>query len=183
MFLTNEDPYYPPPAFYFNVQLVSALSVASALLTGSGVDNSFQEVDGISATVQTEDIVEGGENRYKHKVPTSVDYSNLVLKRGYVTKFSEFAEWCMARQESTLTFGINPKNIMLSLLDSKGSISTAWFFVGAWPVKMEASGFNAMDNKYLIENMEFTYQYYTQIKMDPLSMAAKAARALTEKLA
>ncbi|MTI89278.1 MAG: phage tail protein [Balneolaceae bacterium] len=183
MFLSTEDAYYPPPAFYFNVQLVSALSVTSTMISGANIDNSFQEVEGITATVQTEDIVEGGENRYKHRVPTSVDYSNLVLKRGYVTKFSEFAEWCMARQESTLTFGIKPKNIMLSLLDSEGSILTAWFFVGAWPVKMETSGFNSMDNKYLIENMEFTYQYYSQVKMDPLSIAAKAARALKEKLA
>lgn len=183
MYLSTDEAYYPPPAFYFNVQLVSTLSVASTLISGAGIDNSFQEVDGISATVQTTDIEEGGENRYKHKVPTSVDYSNLVLKRGYVTKFSEFAEWCMARQESTLTYGISPKNIMLTLLNSKGSILTAWFFVGAWPVKMEASGFNAMDNKYLVENMEFTYQYYSQIKMDPLSIAAKAGRALKEKMA
>ncbi|SMO48612.1 phage tail protein [Gracilimonas mengyeensis] len=182
MLKTSNETYYPPPAFYFNVQLVSAVGIASDVISNADVDNSFQEVDGISATVQTTDIEEGGENRYKHKVPTTVDYANLVLKRGYVTKFSAFAEWCMARQESTLTSSIKPRTIMVSLLNSDGKILTAWFFVGAWPVKVEASGFNAMDNKYLVENMEFTYQYYSQFKTDPLSIAAKAARAVKEKL-
>ena len=51
---------YPPSAFYFKVVFGATLGMT---------DTSFQDVSGISTEVTTEDVIEGGENRFVHKLP------------------------------------------------------------------------------------------------------------------
>ncbi len=48
-------PDYPVPAFHFKVGFA---------LTMGMTDTSFQDVSGIGSEVTTEEVVEGGENRY-----------------------------------------------------------------------------------------------------------------------
>ena len=42
----------------------------------------FQEVSGLSVTINVEDVAEGGVNNTTHKIITGASYSNIVLKRG-----------------------------------------------------------------------------------------------------
>lgn len=175
----TDEQYYPPVGFHFNVRLVSALSLGSGAL-GGNIDNSFKEVSGITASVKTEKINEGGENRFSYTVPVKNDFSNLVLKRGYVSATSEFGEWVMERMESPMNEPIESKHVMVSLLDSDGDVLTAWFFVSAWPVKSEIGNFDAMENKYLVESMELSYLYFEQIKANSASAMLKLARKMKD---
>ena len=45
-------------------------------------DVRFTEVGGLSLEVTTEEVAEGGENRFIQKYPGRVKYPELVLKRG-----------------------------------------------------------------------------------------------------
>jgi phage tail-like protein len=56
-------------------------------------DTRFQEVTGLTATVSTEDVEEGGQNRFVHKLPKGTSYDNLILKRGII-KNSKLVECC-----------------------------------------------------------------------------------------
>ncbi|MBL4662482.1 MAG: phage tail protein, partial [Flavobacteriaceae bacterium] len=56
---------YPPVAFYFRLSFDDAVG---------GADASFKEVSGITMEMGTEGITEGGNNNYKHRVPTSVKF-------------------------------------------------------------------------------------------------------------
>ena len=68
---------YPPVGFHFRVEFG---------LDGAGdQDSRFQEVGGLSAELGTEELQEGGENRFVHRLPTLPKYGNLVLKRGLLT--------------------------------------------------------------------------------------------------
>ena len=63
-----------PVAFHFTVAI-----------TGSGTsvpDAAFQEVGGLEAEIEIETVVEGGENRFAHRLPKPVRHPNLTLKRG-----------------------------------------------------------------------------------------------------
>ncbi|MFZ0597999.1 MAG: phage tail protein, partial [Flavobacterium sp.] len=60
-----------PVSFYFT-------------LSFSGVDAAFKEVSGISKELSMEEIVCGGENRFKYRLPTVSNSQNLVLKRAIV---------------------------------------------------------------------------------------------------
>ena len=145
------DPTYPPVSFYFQLSFSGSSGKA---------DTSFKEVSGISMEMGIEEITEGGINGYKHRVPTTVKYSNLVLKRGFVPKNSDVARWCQETLEGGLEETIETKNIIVSLLDENDSPLKSWSFVNAWPVKWAISDFNSMNNEIAIETLEFAYSYF-----------------------
>ena len=142
---------YPPVAFYFQLSF-SGVS--------GKVDVSFKEASGLTMEMGTEEIAEGGNNKFKHRVPTIAKYSNLVLKRGLVPSDSEVAKWCVDTITGGLAEVITTKNIIVSLLDEKGSPLKSWSFVNAWPVKWEVSEFNSMNNEIVIETLEFAFSYF-----------------------
>lgn len=66
--------YYPPLGFHFKIEF------------GNQKDEyQFQSVSGLNVDLETEEIAEGGENRFKHKLPLRARYPNLVLKRGILS--------------------------------------------------------------------------------------------------
>ena len=145
---------YPPVAFYFQL-----------IFSGESgkVDASFKEVSGITMEMDTEEIAEGGNNVYKHRVPTTAKFSNLVLKRGLVPKNSGVITWCMKTLGGGLSDFIETKNIIVNLLDENGQPLNSWSFVNAWPVKWSASDLNSMNNEIVIETLEFAYSYFQEL--------------------
>ncbi|TAE00858.1 MAG: phage tail protein [Bacteroidetes bacterium] len=143
--------FYPPVSFYFKVEFSGIKN---------STDSSFQEVSGMEASIKTEDIVEGGENRFTYKVPVSTDYSNLVLKRGLVAAKSDLITWVKTILGSDFSARITTKKITVKLLDEKGNPLRQWDFFEAYPVKWSVSNFNAENNEIAIESLEFAYQYF-----------------------
>ncbi|MCS4308107.1 phage tail-like protein [Rheinheimera pacifica] len=144
---------YPLPAFYFRVKFASS---------GDSADTAFQEVSGIGAQLDTEDVVEGGENRFVHKLPKAVKHSNLVLKRGIAPNSSLLVQWCIKVFEQGVDIAITPMTITVELLDETGQPARSWSFVNAYPVSWQVEGFNASKNEVAIEKLEFSYQYLTR---------------------
>lgn len=129
---------------------------------GAVIDNAFQEVSGVSSELKFEEIQAGGENDKTYKLPKSVSYPNLVLKRGVAGAYSPLVDWCGECMNSDSSFKIETKMLVLSLLDLNQHTPVAtWNFYDAYPVKYEVSGFNAEENNVLIENIEIAYSKYT----------------------
>ena len=145
---------YPPVAFHFKVSFEGSSGKADA---------AFKEVSGISMEMGTEEITEGGNNNYKHRVPTSVKFSNLVLKRGLVPSDSPIVQWCLDTLGGGLSEAIETKTITVSLLDENGDPLNSWSFANAWPVKWSTSDLNSMNNELVIETLEFSYSQFTKI--------------------
>lgn len=170
----GDDTYYPPPAFYFSVTVIGS-ATALALLTD--IDASFQEVTGIESQFNLEEVAEGGENRFVHRLPRPAKYSNLVLKRGAVSQASFLAEWVGQTIGSGLSLPIVTQNLLVTLLDAGGVPSIAWGFVNAWPVKWQMSALDAQANQILTETLEFTYDYFERVNLgSPLGAAVKLAQ-------
>ncbi|MFG3756273.1 phage tail protein, partial [Klebsiella pneumoniae] len=100
------DVFYPPVAFHFSITLDGAL--------GNSPDASFQEVSGIKVEFGTEDVVEGGQNQFAHRLPTQAKYANLVLKRGVVVAASPLASWMSNTLGSQLTRPIRLRELMVT---------------------------------------------------------------------
>jgi phage tail-like protein len=145
--------YYPPVSFFFEVRISGVSTTA---------DSSFLEADGLQAERQSEEIKEGGENRFVHRLPGRMKYQNLVLKRGLLVSTSELATWCKTAFEADLGTNLVTKDIDVSLLDAQGSPLMTWNFKNAWPVKWSVQGFNAMENRIAVETLEFSYSYFTR---------------------
>jgi len=144
---------YPPVGFYFQVKLENETY-------------SFKEVSGISSEITTEEIAEGGENRFKHKVPTNVKYNNLELKRGLIPENSILMTWINDTILQGFSNKIKPKTIEVSLLNQEGNIVMTWNFVRAWPVAWNSASLNAMNNEILIESLSMSYNYFTRQIVD-----------------
>lgn len=173
-------PYYPPPAFYFNVRILGVGGLAAAL---TGNDASFQEISGMSAEQGVEEVAEGGENRFVHRLPKQAKYQNLVLKRGAVTGVSFFTEWVNGSIGQRLSLPIVTQNLLVTLLDESGFPSIAWVFVNAYPVKCQAGPLSSMDNKILIETLELSYNYYERMNLGSAAAAAVKLAQLAARFA
>lgn len=136
-----------PVSFYFQ-------------LSFGGVDAAFQEVTGISKELSVEEVVCGGENRFKYKLPTASTSQNLVLKRAMVSGYSDLLKWCSDCVDSGLVKPIMPRDVSVSLLDAMGQVRTMWTFHKAYPVKYSVSELKSQDNALVIESMELAYTYF-----------------------
>ena len=116
----------------------------------------FQEVTGLSAEVTTEELREGGLNRYVHRMPTGAKYGNLVLKRGYI-EGSDVTQWV---RDAVENFIFEPKDVSVILLNEEHEPLASWSFMKAWPVKWSISDFKATENAIVIESLELAYRMF-----------------------
>jgi len=145
--------YYPPVGFHFRVEFILDGVVES--------DTRFQEVSGLSAELGTEEVVEGGENRFSHRLPTRAKYSNLTLKRGLLSE-SGLIDWCKNAIEN---FDFTPATVNVTLLNEQHEpVADTLSFIRAWPVKWSVSDFKAQDNALVIETLELAYNYFSRIR-------------------
>ncbi len=174
------EDYYPPGAFYFSVKVLGS-ATAVAMLTD--VDAGFQEVSGIQSELDVEEVVEGGENRFVHRLPRPAKYSNLVMKRGVVTKDSFLAEWVGQTVGSGLSLPIIPQNLLVMLLNENGNPAIVWGFVNAYPIRWEVGPMSSMENQILTETLEFSYNYFERVNLGSALSAAVKLAQLTARLA
>lgn len=146
--------YYPPVGFHFRVEF-----------TLPGVDDGdtrFQEVSGLTSELGIEEVSEGGENRFVHRLPGRGKYSNLVLKRGLFVD-SKLIDWC---KDAIENFVFDPVTVNVTLLnDQHEPLADTYSFVNAWPVKWAVSDFKAQENALVIETLELVYNYFTRSKL------------------
>lgn len=167
--------YTPPPAFSFTVAVAGSGTV---LQLASGADAGFQEVSGIEAKIEIEEVAEGGENRFVHQLPRVTKSPNLVLKRGYVTAPSFLSEWAAQTVGSTLNRPILTQSIVVMLLGSSRLPLVAWNFDRAWPVRWVTGPFDSLKSQYLTEMLEFSYSTVTRMPLTEAVSMVPAVSAL-----
>lgn len=144
---------YPLPAFHFAVSF-----------DGSSVDASFQEVGGFGPEMETEAFHEGGENRFVHQLPKGVKAPRLVLKRGVAELDSPLVRWCRDTLEHGLVLAVEPKAVLVSLLDGEGQVARRWLFDRAWPAKWTLDGFRANKNEVALEVIELHFGAVSRVQ-------------------
>ena len=141
--------YYPPPGFHFRVDFID--------IEATEKDTYFRSVSGLAATMETESVKEGGENRFVHELPVRTKYSELVLKRGVLTD-SKVIAWCRDALEG---FSFQPTTVLVHLLNDNHEPLVTWNVVHAWPKKWSTADFNAESSDVLVETLELNYNFFT----------------------
>lgn len=135
-------------------------NTAKFLFEVDGVDiGSFMEVNGLEVSVDTEDVNEGGQNSFVHKLPGRMTWPNVTLKRG-VTKQDELLKWL--NDSSGEQFAANGnklarKSAAITLLDRTGQRLMSWDFVDAFPVKWTGPSFATESAEAPSESLEITH--------------------------
>ena len=143
------QPYYPPVSFFFRVDWIG--------LSAKPNDVRFTEVSGLSVELASEEVAEGGENRFVQKYPSRAKYPELVLKRGLLTD-SGVVSWI---QRCVNDLKIEPKDIDVTLLNEEREPLLVWHVYGAYPTKWAVSDLNSTSNTVVVETLQFYYQRYT----------------------
>jgi phage tail-like protein len=153
---------YPPVAFHFGVSLLGADNAP----VGTPNDASFQEVSGIRVEFGNEEVAEGGQNQFVHRLPTQAKYANLVLKRGVVVMSSPLADWVSGTLASYLAKPIELRDLMVTLKNAQHDPLITWTFANAYPVRWEVSSMNSTESVVLTETMELAYHYFERSVID-----------------
>lgn len=140
--------FTPPVGFHFKVEVLGLTPVAD--------DLRFIEVGGLAIEVATEEVPEGGENRFTQRYPGRTKYGDLVLKRGLL-KASKVWEWA---QKCIEELDIEPHDVNVTLLDEKHEPLMTWHVIGAFPVKWSISDLNATSNAFAVETLTLSYRHF-----------------------
>lgn len=135
-------------------------NTATFLFEVDGVEiGSFMEVSGLEVSVETEEVSEGGENSYVHKLPGRMTWPNITLKRG-VAKQDALLKWL--NESSGETFAANSNKLVrktaaITLCDRTGKRLMSWEFDGAFPVKWTGPTFASTTSEFPTEQLEIAH--------------------------
>lgn len=136
------------------------VTAATFLVEVDGVEiGRFTEISGLQVTVETEDIQEGGQNGFVHKLPGRMSWPNIVLKRG-VTQNDSLITWLT--KSSGEQFAANKNKLArstaaITLVGPAGKRLRAWEFEGAFPVKWSGPNFSVNSTEIPMEELEICH--------------------------
>ena len=113
----------------------------------------FSEVSGLGIEMVVEEVEEGGNNGFVHRLPGRCKVSNLTLKRG-MTKSNEFVKWVLEVAQGKIV----SRNLSVILYDIGGVEFIRWNFSGAYPIKWTGPQFKSDDNGTAIETLELAHK-------------------------
>ena len=119
----------------------------------------FQEVSGLEVDVTVEDLEEGGENSFTHKLPGRMTWPNMVLKRG-ITQTDNFLSWLnksSGEQFSAQGNKLTRSTAAITLITAEGIRLRSWDFDGAFPVKWRGPTFASGSADAAVEELEIAH--------------------------
>ena len=119
----------------------------------------FREVHGLSLTVGVQEVREGGQNGFVHKLPSQMSWPNLVFRRG-VTNSDALFEW--VGKSSGEGFAANNNKLQrctgaVTVVSSTGARLRSWEIDGAFPVRWAGPDLDATRSDPLEEELEVAH--------------------------
>lgn len=126
---------------------------------------SFQEVSGLGAEVDVEELTEGGNNRHVHKLPGRITWPNIVLKRGVIRSdllfrwFATASEHGLAPAEegSRPSGTLSRREVAIEIRDHAGDTVRSWGLTGAFPVRWTGPTLAATASDIAVEELELAH--------------------------
>ncbi|MEO1271735.1 MAG: phage tail protein [Myxococcota bacterium] len=138
------DPYVN---FYFKLEI-------NGLIVGH-----FQEVNGLTSTVEVVEHKEGGENHKVHKLLGQGKVGNITCKNGLTTS-RQLWDWhrkCVTDRQNVR------KNGYIMILGEFRIPLARWEFTRGWPCKWEGPSFDGKGNGLAIETVEIACEELNRI--------------------
>jgi len=115
---------------------------------------AFTEFTLPSLTVETQDIKEGGQNTFAHKLPIRVTAGSATLKHGISTDFA-LLNWYLDVLKGDMTAAT--RQITVVMYNEASVPLMTWTFRNAYPVKWSGPHFKTDNNTVAIEEIEFVH--------------------------
>src|SRR5215813_13167662 len=138
--MANGDRTEPLVAFRFKVEIDNI------------IEAGFAECSGLQVETELQEVREGGENAFWHKLPKGSKHVNLTLKRG-ITDSEVLWNW----HKDVVNGKVQRKMVCVVLLDSRGQETWRWSLKDAFPVKWLGPELKADSNTVAIESLELAH--------------------------
>lgn len=140
---------FPVASYYFKVLI-------------GGMELGFKEVSGIKATVEYEEIEEGGNRQESPRILKKMNFEKVSLKKGLVKGhsmaidvFEKFnLQFNIHNAGDTLTYN----DVIITLISGEDKDLFSWILHEAYPLSWEVTGFDAMKNEISLETLELNYK-------------------------
>jgi phage tail-like protein len=123
----------------------------------------FNEVTGLSVSIETQEIREGGQNAFVHHVPGRMVWPNITFRRG-LTQSDNLFDWF----EKTSGEGFAGKRNRLaretaaiSVVAELGIRLRSWSLVDAFPVRWTGPALSANSTETVMEELEIAHHGFT----------------------
>jgi phage tail-like protein len=120
----------------------------------------FSEITGLNVSVDVEEIIEGGENGYAHKLPGRMSWPNLIFKRG-ISQGDALFKWfnkTAGEQFSANGNKLARSTAAITLMGPGGKRLRAWNVDGAFPIKWSGPNFSMNANAAAaVEELEIAH--------------------------
>ncbi|HET9657740.1 MAG TPA: phage tail protein [Kineosporiaceae bacterium] len=120
---------------------------------------AFTEVGGLGVTIETEDLVEGGENGFIRKLPKAMRWQNLVLKRG-VTNSDALLSWLSEYSGPGLEAGGHRperRTVTITVYRTVGKPAHIWRLEQAMPVRWSGPRLSSTSRELALEELEVSH--------------------------
>src|SRR5918994_6197079 len=125
----------------FDLQRVTS---STFLVEVDGVEiGRFMEISGLEVSVETEEISEGGQNSFVHRLPGRMSWPNITLKRG-ITQNDSLLTWLNKSSGEQFAAGGNRlarSTAAVTLIGPSAQRLRAWEFNGAFPIRWKGPQF------------------------------------------
>jgi phage tail-like protein len=124
---------------------------------------AFTEVTGLGVSIDVEELMEGGQNAYTHKLLGRMRWPNIVLKRG-VTDSNALFTWLLQFSGDGFNGAdnkIKPETGSISVLTPKGAPFRTWSLIEVKPVKWTGPRLAASSRDLAIEELEVCHSGFT----------------------
>lgn len=124
---------------------------------------SFAEVSGLAVTIEVEELVEGGQNGFTHRLPRGMKWTNIVLKRG-VTDSDVLLPWLASYSGPELEklagsgYAVPTRSATITVYDGRGNVVRSWALEGAYPVRWTGPHFAAATRDVAMEELEVCHR-------------------------
>ena len=126
---------------------------------GVGEIGAFVECSGLSVEVGVEEINEGGQNHFTHKMPGRMKWPNIVLKRG-ITDSDNLFEWFWKTSGEGFE-GAGAKlertHGEIAVLDAARQRVRSWKFEDAFPVAWKGPNLASSARDVAMEELEIAH--------------------------
>lgn len=119
----------------------------------------FREVSGLELSIDVEEVKEGGQNGFVHKLPGRMSWPNIVLSRG-VTQSDLLFAW--AEQSAGEGFAgsgnqLYRATVSITMTSAQAKRLRTWKIEGAFPVRWKGPQFSVDSNDHLVEELEIAH--------------------------
>jgi phage tail-like protein len=115
---------------------------------------AFTEFTLPNLQVETQEIKEGGQNTYVHKLPVRVSPGTVTLRHG-ITRNSQLLEWYLQVLYGDISSAT--RQVTVTMYDVEFYPLITWNFRSAYPVKWTGPTLKASENAVAIEAIEFVH--------------------------